>query len=365
MADAIKSIFGAYADKLQLMVNEAADKFAPTFFDKYFDWGIPTKELTFVTAIGATRVAAAASIVDRDGLSPLRSRPGLSKLNGEVPAIKHKFSWSESEVRSYLSLESLPLSDEAKKQQLLNLMFGDTKKAGDGLMKRIDFMVLEGLSTGSITVTIDNNPDGIVAPEPIDLLMPDGNKTNAAVSWATAATATPIADITTIVEARADEGRSISKILMTRAAFILAMKTTEVAGLVGGFLRLAASAKIQPTQGQMNEYLVANGLPEIELVPNSGKINIEKDGIISAVAAWETTNVVFLPDGKLGLIHNAIPIEKMRPVKNVTYADFNHGIISKWSQNEPYSEWTKGEVNAFPGFEAIDGISILSHTRGF
>lgn len=357
---AIRSIFGQYADKLQVLVDNSQDKFAPTFFERYFDFGIPQTTLNFVTAIGRSRVDAAASIVDRDSLSPLRSRQGLEKLSGEVPAIKHKFKMTEGDVRDYLTLQSTNISDEAKKRQLLDLMFGDVRKAGNGIMKRLDYMVLEGLSTGVITVTADNNPDGVVAPTAIDLLMPAGNKTNAAVTWSTSATATPITDIMTAVDNGAAAGRSFGKILMSRAAFLKMAKTDEVKNYLAGFFRLGANGKnmFNATLDQTNEYLQANLFPTIEIVDS--KIGIEKDGIVTNVSAFNESKVVLIPDGKLGRIHNAIPVEKLRPVPQVAYADYNGALISKWSENEPFSEWTKGEINAFPGFEAIDNISIIT-----
>jgi hypothetical protein len=81
-------------------------------------------------------------------------------------------------------------------------------------MKRLDYMVLEGLSTGSITVTATNNPDGVVS-DTIDLLHSNSNKSNAAVTWATAASATPIADIEAAVKTQRDKGNIIAKILLT------------------------------------------------------------------------------------------------------------------------------------------------------
>ena len=46
MADKIQSMFGAYAIKMQTVIDKSLDKFAPLWFPKYFDWGIPTTTLT-------------------------------------------------------------------------------------------------------------------------------------------------------------------------------------------------------------------------------------------------------------------------------------------------------------------------------
>src|SRR5687767_10984401 len=143
----IKSIFGAYADKLQLMVDKRLDAFAPTWFGQYFDWGVPQTTLTYVSAIGRSRIEAASSVVARGSRSPLRSRAALEKLQGEVPAIQVKMQMLEGQMRDYMSLQAMAVSEETKKKATLDLLFDDVKKVGDAAMKRIDAMVLEGIST--------------------------------------------------------------------------------------------------------------------------------------------------------------------------------------------------------------------------
>jgi len=37
----------------------------------------------------------------------------------------------------------------------------------------------------------------------------------------------------------------------------------------------------------------------------------------------------------------------------------DHVLISKWSDLEPFGEFTKGQANAFPVFNDVDSIYIL------
>ncbi len=37
----LRSIFGAYADNMQLMIDSSQDRFAPTWFQNYFPWASP------------------------------------------------------------------------------------------------------------------------------------------------------------------------------------------------------------------------------------------------------------------------------------------------------------------------------------
>lgn len=357
MADRIKSIFGPYSEKMQVMIDTAKDKFAPVWFTKYLDWGTPKTTLTFETAIGRSRIEAAASVVDRSASAPLRGRPGLEKLRGEVPAIKEKFAMTESDYRDWEMLKAMSVNDGTKLKALLDLLFNDVKKVGDASLKRLDFMVLQGISTGKVNLSLTNNPDGIVTGE-IDLLMPAENKRSVSEKWSVSATATPVTDIKNAVDAAEERGIAFEKILMTRNTFWKFQKCDETIKMLNGFFRLNTNQKLLPTFAQVNEYLQANLLPTIELVNEA--IGIEKDGKISVQRPFEDTAAVLIPAGKLGIVHNAVCIEEMKPVAGVSYAKYERSLISKWSQNDPFGEYTAVELNAFPGIEAIDSIFILN-----
>lgn len=358
----LNSLFGAYADKLQVLVDKSLDKFAPTWFENYFDFGVPQMSLSFVTVIGKSRIEAAASIIARGSAAPLRSRAGLDKLSGAIPPIAEKFAMDEELMRQYITIQGLPVSDQVKKNQLLELLFGDVKKVGDSLMKRLDIMCLEAISTGQISLTVTNNPDGVTLADPIDLLMPTANKSNAAVNWNTAGTATPITDIETVTSTAKAKGVTPAKVLMSLAAWQKFRKTTEVKDYMKTF-HGQSNNKVLPTLSNVNDFLTEQMLPIIEVVDQS--IGIEKDGKISTIRPFSDDNVALVPAGKLGTIHNALSVEQLKPVEKVSYATYRNGLISKWQENEPWQEFTKGELNAFPGVDAIDGIHLISTTAAF
>lgn len=356
----IQSAFAEYTKKLQVMIDSSLELFYPAWYPRYFDWATPSPSLTYTTVIGKSRIEAAASITDRNASAPLRSRQDIAKLSGEVPAIKEKFKLDENDWRNYITLQNIPgasAADQARVNTALQLVFNDTKKAVDSVESRLDYMVLEGLSTGKITVTVTNNPDGIVTDD-IDLLMPAENKINAAGTWSTASTATPFTDFQTITEAAMAKGISHAKILMSRAVWLKMIKTAEVKDLIAAYTGLRV-AKVMPTLDSVNTYLAAQGYPMIELVEKY--IGIEKNGVITTAKPFSDTNVVFIPAGKLGMIKNAIPIEKISPVPQVDYGTYKGGIlVSKYKQNDPFGEFTAVEANAFPSFEAIDSIYHLN-----
>lgn len=356
MADKIQSMFGAYAVKMQTVIDKSLDKFAPIWFPKYFDWGIPTTTLTYVTAIGRSRIEAAASVVDRNAPAPTRSRLNLEKLSGTVPAIKESFRMNEEDYRNYLTVQNMALTDEAKRTILLDMMFNDLKKAGEAPLKRLDIMTLQALSTGKVSVNAATNPDGLVLAD-IDLLMPAANKKTVAVVWSSDTTATPITDIKTVVIAANALGMQFEKMLMTLATFWKLQKCAETVKMLAGYYRLASNQATIGTIDQINQYLFANGLPIIEIVNEN--IGIESDGLISSINPWYDTSVTFVPAGKLGVINNAFAIEQMEPVQNVNYATYQNVLLKKYRQANPWGEFTDCELNAFPTLSIIDRIMIM------
>ena len=348
----IGSIFGAYAQKLQMIIDKRKDRFAPTWFQKYFPFANPTIELTYMTAVGRSRIEAAASIVDRDSDAPLRGRPSLEKYSGEVPAIKQAFKLKESDIRTWLALQNMNVVGSSAKTQILDLIWGDTKKSGDAAMKKVDMMCLEAVSTGKITVTETNNPDG-VRYDTIDLLLPSDQKDTVDTLWSNSTTATPIDDIHDVVRELQAKGISTSKMLMSLPVFWAMQKATQIKEFMFG-----TDYKGIPTLEQINQYLSQNKMPTIEIVDES--IGIEKNGKITSIKPFKENVISFVPGGDLGIIHNAYSIEQLRPVGGISYGTFNRALISKWSQAHPFAEYTQVELNAFPGLEVVDSMYLLT-----
>lgn len=355
----IQSIFGVYAESMQVLIDASLDRFAKPFFPKYMPWDTQQTTLNFSDVVGASRIEAAASVVNRSSSAPLRTRNQFAKFTGEIPAIKEKMVMREQDYRDFLQIQALALGDDAKKRALLDLLFKDVNAVATSGEKRVDLMFLEGLSSGYINVNITNNPDGIVQKSQLDLLMPSSNRKSAAVDWDTTATATPLTDFANVRQyALNTRGVAPVKALMTPAQFLKFAKTKEVIDTLTAFYTLQKGAAVV-TLDRVNEYLNAVKLPIIELVDVS--IGIEKDGVITAVNPWNADNVAFVPEGPLGVIKNAYSIEQLKPVEKVSYGTYGRTLISKWQNNDPWEEATAMELNAMPSFaNTIDGIYLLA-----
>ena len=352
------SVFGAYATEMQAMFDARQDKFKTMLFPSYMDFGTPQVGLTYSTVIGRSRIEAAASVVAHGAPAPLRSRAGLEKLDGEVAAIKVKRALNEKQYRDFLVLQNMKVTDEAKKLQSLKLMWEDGSYVVNAVLDRLDIMFAQGTSTGKIALGDNSNPDGII--QEVDLLMPATNINKVVVAWSIAnkATMTPIADIKAAIEAGEAKGITAGVVKMPKALFYIVANCTEVNNLLKGFFRISTGGTLSPTMSQINEYLSANMLPVIEVVDVVK--SYEKDGKLIVLRPWKAENVAILPIGKLGIIHNAMALEELVPVPGTSYAKANNVHVAKWYSNEPWGEFTRGELTAFPGFEAIDSMQIIT-----
>lgn len=363
----IKSIFGAYAEQLQLLVDTNMDAFKGTTWPKYLDMGTPQMSLTYATAIGRSRIEAAASVVAHGSEAPLRSRLNLEKVNGEVAAIKVKRKLDEQEYRNWLTIQSLNVPDEAKKTQIIKLIWEDIAYATDSVNSRIDYMLGQALSTGVISLNTTTNPDGVI-PGDIDLLVDHKIATTAAFAtnnanrlWTDAlkATATPITDIQYLTRlAWKTYGIRLTRMIMTPEKWWILQNNTQVQDYLKGAFGVT-SGNFQPTLANVNGFLQSQGLPIVELF--DVKTGTEKSGVITARDAWaDKKYICFVGDGMLGRLHNAMAIEQIAPVAGVSYATANNILLSKWSETEPFGEYTRGEIAAFPGLEVANSMFIVN-----
>jgi hypothetical protein len=358
----VPSFYGTFADSanIQAYLDRTQDMlYGRSIWRNLLDEGIPQASLTFETAIGRSRIEAAASVVDPDAPAPLRSRSGLESLNGKIPTMKEKFRLNQADMRALMAIqENGRFNDNARVQALLKSLYDDVSKAAVAGDKRVDIMLLQGLSTLLIDTSATLNPDG-AAYGTVPLLARAYQRQGVPIVWSNAAGSFPITDIETFINAvRAATGRSFSKILMSLEQWLVFKKSAQVIDMVKSYYNIGkTNGTYAATIDAVNEMFTANRWPMIEIIDYSA--GIESDGIISTIRPFSTTSVVFVPDGKLGVLQNAYSMEVARPVPGKSYANFGPTLVGKWMEQEPLSEFTAMEMNAFPALTDIDGIYVL------
>ncbi|RNL50774.1 major capsid protein [Pedobacter jejuensis] len=357
----VDSIFGDLARPANIqgvLDGQLPLLFAKSKWRQYLDWGLPQTDLTFESIIGRSRIEAAASIVDPDAPAPFRSRGKLESLKGKIPTMKEAFRLNQSDYRKLKAMQNLPISDEAIKQLLIKRLDDDVTNAGISTDYRIDIMFYQGISTFTIDAGIINNPDGANLGT-IPLLNEPYQKRGVIKSWDHVDNNADIfKDIEDTVAFAASKGRKFKEIWIDNEKWLKIKKNTTVSTTLGSFFR--QTRDVSATLSTVNEYMVENGLPPFVLI--NERRNVEIDGLDTIINPFEKNNVVFIPDGKLGIVHNAIAIEEWEPIDGINYAKYDRALISKWRENNPWQEFTGVELNAFPALEAIDGIYIQETT---
>lgn len=356
MAEQFKSIFGDYTENMSVLAKALETQKVQPLYKNYLDWATPTVGLDFSTVIGKERLASMASVVDIDSNHPLRSRSAAYKVEGEVPAIKVARSLSQKQYRNYRMMQSIKtLSDAEKVRAITKYILDDMKYVTDAVKFRINYMFLQMLSTGGLELTEDNNPDGIVTDVvPVGFLPDNIIEASKNIDDATSPIITNTKDV---VETARANGDDIEKILVSRTLWNKIKRNKEFLDEMKAYFNPGSNARAVFTKENMNMYMVDNDMPQFEIIDAISRS--EEDGKQKLLKPFSEETLVFVPAGKLGIIHNAFAIEEMEPNDNVEYTTVERILVSKWHERSPWAEKTAGECIAVPGLEAVESIYHL------
>lgn len=363
------------------LLNEITKKSLQTFltervYDKlYFPLFFPFKyspTLSFETLIGSKGHRVAADIVAYDTSAPEKKRKVVGKLTGDIPPTRVKRKMDEKDLLTYHILKSMATPDQ---QRLLELVYGDVDYVVDGVLGRLEWLALQVLSKGQISLNKTNNGAGIVTESVIDFQMPSGNKlveSDANHYWTTGAAATndPIGDIESVAATMATVGSKPRYILMNLTKWQAFRTSAAVQNFVIPFaLYGGTKVKRAPSLSVANQALSEEGLPEIVIIDTRITIENEEHEQVT-VDPWcdangADRNITFIPEMQVGDMFYGPIAEELQPPKQVTQAKKGPILVSKYSKVDPTAEYTKAEINAFPSWESISQCAILdteSHT---
>jgi hypothetical protein len=343
---------------VEAYVNRAREEFLKK---QYWPQLFPLKyttQLTWESLQGSGGNPVMADVIEYNSSAPLKSRRVVTKTTGDIPKIAIKRQMDEKDMNDYNILKALSTGD-ANRSALLDLVFNDIDFCFTGVMARTEYLAMQALSYGSISLTTSNN-NGIVTEVACDFGIPTGNKTASALQWSQASGATPLTDIKKVCDNAAASGYPLSYMLMDRTALGELVANTEVQNQYALSLLLDDSRKYSPTLVELNNLLKSRLLPEIILVDSNVRFENELHAITN-VAAWKTGYVTFIDSLQVGnILHGPIAEESSEAVsKKAIQVKKDHVLLSKWSELEPFGEFTKGQANAFPRFTNVDGIFIM------
>jgi hypothetical protein len=281
-------------------------------------------DLDYRLSRGGQGLADAGVFRSYDTEAPIISRPGVSRISGELPPLSAKLRLDE-----YSRLRQRKL-DTAIRDAVLN----DASRLTRGLAARMELARGDALVNG--TVTISEN--GVTAT--VDFGRNPAHSVIAATPWDQAG-ADPLADLRTWRDTYVDNtGDEPGVILTSRKVLSNLMQNPAMRNLV-------FPGTNQPnvvTENAVTQVLQAFGLPGIQLY--DARVNVGG----SATRVIPDNRVILLPQGQsqLGTTLWGTTAEALDPDFGIDSSEAPGIVAGSYSTKDPVALWTKASAIGLP-----------------
>lgn len=293
----------------------------------------------------------AADIVALDSALPLKKRDSFGTASGDIPKIGMKLQLSEKQMSDIDVLKARNVETSV----LVDKIFQDQVKATMGIHEKLEFIFLQGLSTGVGLVEDENNVGTGIR---VDYGYLNSNKFGASVKWSDV-NAKPIDDIKRVVKQARAKGDMIKVLMMSDTTFDkLAenQQTRENFAFSQGFV---GSNIPTPDVEQVNGLMQRKFGLTIVIVDRT--VTTERDTVRTVHTPWATDNVIFLTSPKVGKLAYGILAEETRKSPKVMYEKSGSFILlKKWSTEEPFAEFTSSQALVLPVINNVSSIYLLN-----
>lgn len=359
----LSSLFGELTRNVQARIDAASELnkriFDNVIYRRYMDWDTPTVGLDFEEIVGKYNLTVAAATIGENAKEPILGSYGLETVKERVLNHAVTLPMTVQEYRKILQLlDSKSIPEEQKKKQLIDLMWGGVKRVVNGVEAKIDIIFLGALSNcGIFTFDSTNNPEGGVRGT-INFNMPDTNIAKSKTQWTEAnlETVDCMEDIQAVLDA-ADDKAILGKILLAPSKVSYMCRSKKMKQMIWGTDK---SSKIVQLK-DINDYMESNGYPTIEKMKRQCKI--QNGNVLTPYTPWNANNIVFVPDGKLGVVKNAYANNELKPESDVAYSNYGRIRVSQWHVGETkganQGEFTKAESLALPVLTEVENIFTL------
>ena len=306
--------------------------------------------MTYETA-SSDSVRVTADVVAYDSPLPIKKRDALKSASGNIPKLGLKYMLNEKQMNVLFQLQRTP----GAKAQLARKIFADSDKCIYGIKELLDRMLLSAISSGVMLIPEAENTGTAVR---VTYDISGDNKFGATYKW-TESSATPLSDITRVMEAARDNRNvSIREIWMDKRTLDNIRNNAEIkerfafqSNFVGGNIPML-------NRDQMVSLFLQELGANLNIVDR--KFTVEKNGTRTVVDGWEEGKVVFTQSKNLGQLQWSLSAEDQDRVEGVTYAKPNSYILIGMSKtSEPVSKKTFGQAIALPVLQDVDSIYYL------
>lgn len=357
------SIFGELTKNVQIRFDAASELnkklFDNVIFERFMDWDTPTIGLDFEELIGQYNLTVAAPTIGDSSNEAILGTNGLETLKEKI--INHAITlpMTIQEYRKVLQiLDSKSIPDKQKKQQLITIMWGNVQTPVKGVLAKLDMIFLGALSNeGVFTLDENTNPEGGVRGS-IKFNQPDENIASAKKEWSDGNidTVDCFEDIQAIIDAAQDK-TVFDKALCAPSLISFMCRSKKMKQMIWGTDKSSRMVQLK----DINEYMSQNSYPLFE--PIRRQVMIQNGTSRTPYTPWNAKNMVFIPEGKLGIVKNAYANSELKAEPGVAYSNYGRIRVSQWrvgeTQNSKGVEFTKAEAYALPVITEMNGIYTL------
>lgn len=361
------SIFGELTKNVQVRFDKVSELnkklFDNIIFERFLSWDTPTIGLDFEELTGKYNLTVVAPTIGDSSKEAILGTEGLETVKERMLTHAITLPMTIQDYRKVLQLlDSKSLPDKVKNEQLINLMFGNAQTVVKSVLGKLDLMFLRSLSNeGKLELDETTNPEGGVRGL-INFNQPTENIASSKTEWTDANidTVDCFEDIQAIIDAAQDKV-ALSKALLAPSKISYMCRTKKMKQMIWGTDKSSKMVQLK----DINAYMQENNYPIFE--PIRRQVRIQNGIHRTPYSPWNEKNIVFIPDGKLGLVKNAWANNELKQEAGVAYSNYGRIRVSQWGVGETQGsngvEFTKAECIALPVITEMDGIYTLK-TQG-
>ena len=223
----------------------------------YYPTLFPLKEnytLTWKALEAQVGLKIAGDLVARGASINKKTREAIARIQGDIPKVAIKRTKDENELNEYDIMVAMT-SANPDLRALVEAWAEDTQYCWDGVAARLEWIALQSISLGKVTLTNDNNNSVITEYDvdyQIDATQKVGFQTGSA-AWNTTGAKPFSKDFKAIVAKAKKKGISLKYAFMNLDTFALMVQTEEVTKLCASFAANALNTASSPSLPKRRE----------------------------------------------------------------------------------------------------------------
>jgi len=337
--------------------------------DFYFPTLFPFKEnytLSWKGLESQIGIRIAGDLVARGATIDPKTREAIARIQGDIPKIAIKKVKDEDELNEYEIMIAMT-SDNPDLRTIVEAWAEDTEFCWNGVNARLEWMALQAMSKGKITLDNANN-NSVITEYNVDYTIDDTHKKGyqtGSAAW-TNTSAKPISkDFKAIVKAARENGIYLKYAFMNTKTFADFTETEEVIKLSAGFAANILQAAQTPSLEAVNAALAKlSYLYGLQIIVIDQNITIEKkDGSRVSGNPFIDDVVTFTEGIEQGKTYWKRPADMSLQGTAALKVQRQHVCIKKYANEEPIEEVTEGIANAFPAWLSSTRAYLLDTTH--